>query len=246
VHIDESTFGAAKGIAASKMRLKDFLDDPVTRDACTAVGVKPMDLMPRPRESFAREVNRPQILPEAIRDRRFEHFEQRRVYKIALVLQERQDRKDGKTEEQVLAMENESALLQAYDAVYQAEMARTAKIDSAARKARNVLVRENDVLMARREKYITKTLSAAEREKRLAMARQMQREAIQEKAKAKQEDIARIQQQKEERQEAHRTAVEEAQQRREARMRDFQEQAEGVGKLEVQARKASGANGGYP
>jgi chemotaxis protein histidine kinase CheA len=103
-------------------------------------------------------------------------------------------------------------------------MARTAKIDSAARKARNVLVRENDVLMARREKYITKTLSAAEREKRLAMARQMQREAIQEKAKAKQEDIARIQQQKEERQEAHRTAVEEAQQRREARMRDFQEQ----------------------
>lgn len=69
-----------------KPALKKFLARTESREACAAMGIPEKDLLPKPKSAFRREEHRAEVLPKAKQEKRFSHFENRRMWKLAVVI----------------------------------------------------------------------------------------------------------------------------------------------------------------
>jgi hypothetical protein len=83
---------AARRVASNADALRTFMNDPRSRDACKFAGILPEELEPRPRSAFKREPDRAAVIDVATADKRYEHFEARRTWKLAVVIAEREKR----------------------------------------------------------------------------------------------------------------------------------------------------------
>lgn len=82
----DTTSSSSTSLLQDKPALKKFLARTESREACAAMGIPEKDLLPKPKSAFRREEHRAEVLPKAKQEKRFSHFENRRMWKLAVVI----------------------------------------------------------------------------------------------------------------------------------------------------------------
>ena len=189
----------AKGMGRSLDRFKSFIKEKPTKLACFEVGVEPEDLLPKKLKDFRREENRAQVLPPEVQQRRFDHFENRRIWKLAIVLKEREKVLEEEAQRKQKEVSQESQLLNMFKEHMRKEQKRNLHISSSQQKVKEVLLRENEALQKRRKAFEDRFKAASERQRRIEQAKEEEREAMKRRAAERQAEIEKVQQQREER-----------------------------------------------
>ena len=127
--VDDAAMEKASTIAKDKPALRRLLSDRKIIASCGAVGIPPKDLMPRSMASFRHEEERAMVLPKDKQKKRFQHFENRRLWKLAVVLTnaQQQDKKAAMTDSELMKKSNKN-LAAVFKAAVYAEQNRVKKI----------------------------------------------------------------------------------------------------------------------
>lgn len=135
------------------LSLQHFIKEHLTQDACFEVGVEPSELMPKKLKDFKTEENRAIVLPVEVQKQRLEHYESRRLWKLAIVLKAREEKQEEKTRAEEKLKHDEDVMVRMYDEFLKKEAKRNAHISSSQAKVREVLLKENEQLIKRREAF---------------------------------------------------------------------------------------------
>lgn len=222
--VDDNAMEKAQQIAKDKRALRRLLSDNNIRASCDAVGIVPKDLMPRSLASFRHEEDRAMVLPKDKQRKRFNHFENRRLWKLAVVLTNAQQRdKKPAISEKELQNKSQQNLAAVFKAAVYAEKNRVKKIKQARQKVVGVLTRENELLRMRRREFNERSNVAEERDRRVRMTREQQRAELQARAAQRQKDIERVKKVRSARDQQRILEVMHQTQERDARIAEFLE-----------------------
>eukprot|EP00753_Platysulcus_tardus_P011502 PLAT3294.10.p1 GENE.PLAT3294.10~~PLAT3294.10.p1 ORF type:complete len:795 (+),score=388.83 PLAT3294.10:104-2488(+) len=192
VRVTKDGLEQARALSEDKERLAAWLAEEETVEACKRRGVLPQELKELPYDYFKREPDRPTVLTPAAQRRRYVHYEERRMERLALVLAEREAVRVAH-EAEAKEAEHEAALIR--DEVARAlksEEARLARIRAAREKHNAVLKRENELLRARRSMFEERAEEMKKKQRRLELLRQKHREYARARGAERQQVIDRV------------------------------------------------------
>mmetsp|Transcript_146357 Transcript_146357/g.355208 ORF Transcript_146357/g.355208 Transcript_146357/m.355208 type:complete len:639 (+) Transcript_146357:392-2308(+) len=191
--VDESAIGEAKSVMRDPESLAKILDDQVTVDAARAVGIEVGDLVPRPKSYFRTEPNRAEVLPKETQQRRFDHYENRRLWKLAVVLTAAEQGREAKKERMKRKTHLGDELYDVFNGAMEGETVRNKRIKGARDKVENVLLKENELLIRRRKEFAEREKMMIEREARIKRAQERRREELRQRGLKREKQLEKLQ-----------------------------------------------------
>lgn len=239
--VDESAIGEAKSVMRDPESLAKLLSDSTTMDAARAVGIDVGDLVPRPKTYFRTEPNRAEVLPKETQQRRFDHYENRRLWKLAVVLTAAEQGREAKMDRMKRKAHLGDELYEVFNGALQSESMRNLRIKGARDKVENVLLKENELLIQRRKEFAEREKMMAERDARIKRAQERRREELRQRGLKREQQLAKLQHTRKVRAATKVIAATNAFQARDQRVKDYLDAKRGAAGEERKHREAMNA-----
>ena len=208
-HLNDELLERAKALKENPKELLKMLKEDVFQLAANRVGVDCNELKPRTTQSF-----RTGPTPLAKLKLMHQHYDNRRVLNIALVLMEMQKADEILRQRDKVQEDYVKSISAGFFDTLKQERRRIRNIRVNRRKIEAVAETENDILLKQREDFNKRMAEAEKRRQALEDMREQQKEYLARRSAERQAEILRVQVQKEEREAARLRAIREAGEKR--------------------------------
>jgi hypothetical protein len=185
---------------AQRLSLDDLtrlMADPVFIEATKRKGIEDKDLVPRPQSYFRNQSNRAQLLSKEHARIRFEHYENRRMTLLAMVLSEHETVQDEIAKEQAMFKAEDDRLVSGFYSSLEGEKKRLDKIKRNMEKFQRVQANENGNIIEKRQKFNASKNKFQNRLEDILQQEKEREKKMRDRGKAQKERIRQVAQMKE-------------------------------------------------
>ncbi len=198
LNVDDRYLRKAKDISSSASGLELLLRGAEVKRSCLRLGITPKELMPKSLQDFhiVQDGFQKRILDGTLMQVRYDHYERKRLEKLAAVLQESEVLSRGGGETNSASHPDVKRVVGA--AILEEEQ-RQVRVEKARKRINEVLEKENSALQRRRLNFAAKREQDRERERELREVKEKAHKEMRKRAKEKQKALDRVKEERDKR-----------------------------------------------